>query len=105
MNKDEILERSRREQYDEGMEQAKKNGQHIGVLVFLALEIVIILFNLFTGQSNYVAFVLLWGFLAAESYPLYRFTEQRQYLVQTVAGSIAAVCFLICHVINVLRLP
>lgn len=102
MTKEEILEKSRREQDDEGVREAEVRGQTIGIKAFCAMEIIIILFNLFNGQSNYVPFTLLWSFVAGEAYPKYRFTGKRSYLLSTIAGGIAAVVFCVCHVLEVL---
>lgn len=103
MNKEDILEISRRENEDEGERQAEVRGQTIGIKAFCAVEIVIILFNFFTGQPNYVPFTMFWTFTAAEAYPRYRFTGKRSLLVTTIAGSVAAVVFFICHVLDVLH--
>lgn len=103
MNKEDILEMSRRENEDEGERQAEVWGQTIGIKAFCAVEIVIILFNFFTGQPNYVPFTMFWAFTAAEAYPQYRFTGKWYFLVSTIWGSVAAVVFFICHVLDVLR--
>lgn len=103
MTKEEILEKSRQEQPDEGMRYAEVRGQTIGIKAFYAMDIVIILFNLFNGQSNYIPFTLLWAFTAAEAYPRYRFSGNRSYLFSTITATIAAVGFFLCHVLSVLR--
>ena len=102
MKREDILEMSRREGEDEGERQAESRGQTIGIKAFCLVEIVVILFNLFTGQSNNIPYTLLWAFTAAEAYPRYRFTGKQSLLVTTIAGSVAAIVFFICHVLEVL---
>ena len=46
MTKEEILEKSRQEQPDEGVREAEIRGQTIGIKAFCAMEIILILFNL-----------------------------------------------------------
>ncbi|MBT9777630.1 hypothetical protein GPL15_14090 [Clostridium sp. MCC353] len=103
MNKDEILAKSRAEKRDEGMEQAENKGRRIGISAFCGVFIFIVVFNLFHGQSSYVPQAMFWAFIAAESYPKYRFTNSKTYLVSTVAGTIASAASLASYIIGVLR--
>ena len=103
MNKEEILAKSRLENEDEGLKEAENQGRKIGITAFALMEIVIVCFNWFAGQPNYVPFAMFWAFVAAEAYPKYRFTKKRTYLVSTITGGMAAVLFLACHVISVMR--
>ena len=73
MDKDRILEQVRTENIDEGVEHIKNKGLGIGYKIFLALSIIIIIFNLFTGQKTYSVQSLFWGFIAAENHSLYKF--------------------------------
>ncbi len=53
MNKEEILEKSRKEKSDEGLIAAENQGRKIGIGVFCGVFVFIILFNFFYGQPNY----------------------------------------------------
>ena len=101
MTREEILEKSRMEKSDEGMREAENRGRKIGITAFCLMEIVIILFNFFTGQSNYVPFAIFWAFSGTESYSKYRFTGQRTFLLITILGGVASVLFFVCHVLEV----
>ena len=77
MDKDRILEQVRTENIDEGVEHIKNKGLGIGYMIFLALSITIMIFNLFTGQKTYSVQSLFWGFIAAEKHSLYRFSGDK----------------------------
>ena len=102
MEKEEILAMSRKEKNDEGFTVAEHQGRRLGVAAFSAVLIFIVLFNLFTGQPNYVPLSLCWAFLAAEEYPKYKFTKKPSHLVFVIAGSLACIAFLIAHILSVL---
>ena len=103
MNKEEILAKSRKEKSDEGLIAAENQGRKIGIAVFCAVLIFVIVFNLFTAQSNYAQIALFWAFIAAEAYPKYKFTSKSGYLITVIAGAVASIVFLIGHVLTVLR--
>lgn len=103
MNKEEILAKSRKEKNDEGLIAAENQGRKIGIAVFCAVLIFVLVFNLFTAQSNYAPMALLWAFIAAEAYPKYKFTSKSGYLVTVIAGAVASIAYLVCHVLSVLR--
>lgn len=102
MNKEEILMRSRKEK-DEGMEYIENRGRKIGFTAFCCIFIFIVLFNLFTGQTNYAVFSMFWAFAAAEAFPKYQFTGQKTFLVTTICGSVACIASLLSYVISTLR--
>ncbi|MGI6031175.1 MAG: DUF6442 family protein [Eubacteriales bacterium] len=101
MNRDEILEKSRAERTDEGMVQVQNQGRKLGMTAFAGMEIVIFLFNIVNGQPNDIPLSLLWAFTAAESYPKYRFTGKRNYLVTTIAAAVASVLCFATYVVRV----
>ncbi len=101
MNKEEVLERSRAEETDEGMQQAENRGRRIGEMAFSVVFVFIVVFNLFTGQNNYVPMAMFWAFIAAESYPKYQFTKNKAFLISTIAGSIASAASLVSHVADI----
>lgn len=103
VNKEEILAKSRNEKNDEGLIDATNRGQRKGIVTFCLVFIFIVLFNLFTGQSNYAPMAMFFAFNAAEAYPKYKFTKNKAHLVTTIASSIACIAFLINLVIATLR--
>ncbi len=103
MNKEEILEKSRKEKSDEGLIAAENQGRKIGIGVFCGVFVFIILFNFFYGQPNYAPMGMFWAFLAAEAYPKYKFTQRKGYLLIVVAGAIACIASLGSFIITTLR--
>lgn len=71
-------------------------------LAFCTLFIVIVIFNLITGQINYAPMTLFWGFVAAEAYPKYRFTKNIGYLITVILGTVASLCCLAAYIVSVL---
>lgn len=102
MNREEILAKSRKENNDEGLIEAENRGRKIGIAVFCSVLIFIIIFNLFNAQSNYVPMALFWAYIAAETYPKYKFTSKSGYLITVIAGAVASIAYLLCHVLMVL---
>jgi hypothetical protein len=104
MLKEEVLERSRNEKADEGMENAENQGRKIGFWAFGIIFTVLLLFNLFMEKTDtfYAILALFWVFSASEAYAKYRFTKKRVYLVTTIASGIASLAYLANHVLNVL---
>lgn len=103
MNKEEILSKSRAEENDEGLRNAENTGRKIGITAFVIVEILIVIFNWFTDQPNYVPLSILWAFTAAEAYPRYEFTGKKSLLATTIIGGLAAILFLAVYIISVLR--
>ena len=99
MDKDRILEQVRTENIDEGVEHIKNKGLGIGYMIFLALSIIIMIFNLFTGQKTYSVQSLFWGFIAAENHSLYRFSGDKSNKFGAICAGIACVVFLIGHIL------
>lgn len=103
MNREEILEKSRKEKIDEGMISAENRGRKIGFCVFCAIFVFIMVFNLLNGQPSFGPKSMFWAFVAAEAYPKYCFTKNKTFLVTTIAGSIASAASLTSFVISVIR--
>jgi hypothetical protein len=103
MNKEEVLQASRAQKEDEGQVYAEQYGRKIGYAAFSVLFAGIVVFNLFTGQSNSVPFTLFWAFFGAEAFGKYRVTKKKSYLFTTVCAAVAAVCFLAAYVIKTLQ--
>lgn len=105
MNKEEILEKSRHSQKDEGIEYAENQGRKIGFIAFSLLFAFITIFNLFFGENStsYAISSLFWAFIAAEGYGKYRFLKRKVYLVTVIAGSITSAVSVVNYVLTTLR--
>lgn len=104
MDKDDILKKSREQKEDEGVDFANNKGRRFGVIGFCSVFIIIMFFNLFTGQNNYVPFSMFWAYSAAEAYGRYRATRHNIYITTTVLAAVASLGFLVCHIINTVRI-
>ncbi len=105
MDKNEILEKSRNENKDEGMIEAENKGMRIGFIFFCILFVFMAVFNLFFGET--VTFnamsALFWAFFAALTYGRYRFTKSKVYLFTVIAGAFASLMNVINFVVEVLK--
>lgn len=102
MNREEILEKSRKEKQDEGMLNAENRGRKLGMVAFCIVFIAIMLINFCTGHSNHAPLTMFWAFLAAEAYPKYKFTGRKSYLVITVAGGLASLFALLNYLVEIM---
>ena len=60
MDKEDILKRSRREK-DEGLTYAQDRGRQYGVVGFLVLVLVIMIYNMVRGLDNSLPLTLFWA--------------------------------------------
>ncbi|MCI2057650.1 MAG: DUF6442 family protein [Oscillibacter sp.] len=104
MDKDEILKKSREAREDEGTVYAENRGRRYGVMGFCTVFIVILIFNLVTRQNNFVPYSMFFAYLAAEALGRYQITRQKALLTATVLGTFSSVCFLACHILDVLHI-
>jgi len=106
MNKEEILNKSRQEKFDEGMLHSEEKGRKIGIKVFCGVFIFIVLFNMFFSHGNNTTFYavssMFWAFAAGEAFPKYQFTHNKAFMVTTVVGGIASAAYLASFVLSVL---
>lgn len=103
MDRDEVLKRSRAEKEDEGNTFLENKGRRWGVIGFCAMTIVLLGFNLATGQNSYSILALFWSYISLEAWGKYRISRRRAFLTTTVLSAVASLCFLACHVLGVLR--
>ena len=103
MDRDEILKRSRAEKEDEGNTFLENRGRRFGVVGFCAMVIVLLVFNLITGQSSYSILALFWCYISLEAWGKYRLSRQRTFLTTGILTAVTSLCFLICYVLEVLR--
>lgn len=103
MNKEDVLKKSREEKEDEGTVYAENKGRRYGAIAFCSFFIVILLFNLSTGQSIHMPMSMFWIYVSAEACGKYSASKSKALLTTTVAGAIAAIGFLVCYILEVLR--
>ena len=105
MKKDEILQKNRESNNDEGMEYAENKGRKIGFIAFAILFIFIAIFNLLLGDPRtfYAISPLFWIFIAGEAYGKFCFTKKGVYLITTIAGGISSILFTVKFILITLR--
>lgn len=103
MEKNEILEKSRAEGVDEGMSRAVEQGRRFGEAAFLCMTIVLILLKVFFGERGSDVQALFWAFVAAESWPKYRFTGQKSLLFTTILGGFCSLANLATYVLQLVK--
>ena len=91
MTREEILDKSRKENNDEGLTAAEHKGRFLGIQVLCIVFIFVVICNLISGQNSYGPMAMFWAYVAAEAFPKYRFTKKKTFLVATVACATATV--------------
>ena len=107
MNRDEVLERSRKEKKDEGMVSAQNTGRKIGYLASTMMYFFLIFFNMYIKESvtTIALHALFWVFFSSEAYAKYRFTKKRRYLVLSIVWGISSLIFLLLYTISLINDP
>ena len=100
MEKQDILEKSRREKRDEGVTYAENKGRRYGEISFCLLIIAVLVYDFAKGLDSYLPLALFWGYLAAEGLGKYQARRERKYLWVVVCGAVASLCFLLCYVLR-----
>ncbi len=100
MNKDEILERSRKQKEDEGIAFIENKGMSYGVIgmsvMFFSLAIIFI----FVGGDNLsVPFAMMTAYQGAENIGKYSAGREKKDLVWGIILSITAVVFLMSYLL------
>lgn len=103
MDREEILRRSRAEKEDEGSTFLENKGRRFGVAGFCVIFIVLLVFNGITGQSSYSIHALFWSYISLEAWGKYRVSRRRAFAATAVLAAVSSLCFLCCHVLEVLR--
>ena len=98
MDKERILEQVRNENNEEEKLYVRNKGLDIGYKIFLALSIVIIIFNLFTSQKSFSVQSLFWGFIAAENYSQFKFFGEKTNKLTAIFAGFTCIVFLINHI-------
>ena len=107
MDKEEILEKSRKASEDEGTENALNKGLSWGVIVMaVAFALITVLCMIFSRNNlapSYAASTMFWGFLSAHYIPQYKFTKKITMLIGIIGFGIAGICSLLSLIITVVR--
>ena len=103
MDREEILRRSRAEKEDEGDTFLANKGRRWGMVGFGARASVLLVFNLATGQNSYSVLAMFWSYIALEAWAKYRVSRRHTFLTVAVLAAFSSLCFLACHVLEVLR--
>ena len=93
MDKEEILEKSRKENQtrDEGLLHAQEKGRRWGVYGFLLLFILIQSYNLVLGLHSELPSIFFMGYVACESLGQYGFQGKKIFLVAGLMAALACV--------------
>lgn len=101
MERDEILNRNKAAQpIDEGAEFIENKAKLYGQKAFLAFSILLILYNLFKGISNYDLMALVWINLAVSNLYLYKRDKEKVKLITVICSFIAAIAFAASHILH-----
>ncbi len=103
MDREEILRRSRAEKEDEGNTFLENKGRRWGMVGFCAMTIVLLVFNLAAGQNSCSVLAMFWSYIALEAWAKYRVSRRHTFLTVAVLTAFSSLCFLACHVLEVLR--
>ena len=89
MDKEDILKRSRREK-DEGLTYAQDRGRQYGVVGFLVLFLVIMIYNMVRGLDNSLPLTLFWAYLSCEAAGSYFARKEKSVLATAVLAGLAS---------------
>lgn len=100
MNKAEVLAKSREENKDEGLENAKYKGHKIGMIVVSFMFVVLVIYNLVKELNNYAIFALYWTYFGFENYGIYKFTKHKVTLASAILGLFTGIVFFITYIVS-----
>ena len=100
MNRDEVLERSRKEKKDEGMVAAENTGRKMGFFAFMIVYLFLICINWYNKEiKTFIALQILFSVFATfEGYGKYRFTKNKWFLISTIMAGISFLIFLLLYI-------
>ena len=107
LSKEAILEKSRQQKQDEGIEHARTRGFQLGdKIASFGVAIPLIIFSLITNQhvTIFALAAYIFAFLFGETLTLYRFSQNKKYLGCAIASAICSVVSIIKFVTTVLNL-
>lgn len=100
MDKNNFLEKVKKDAVDEGLQHSKLKGLQLGYKIFLGLSIFLIIFNLIMGEDTFSIQSMFWAFIAADGYSNYKFSHVKSYKIQTIFSGIASGIFLLNHILH-----
>lgn len=99
MNKEDILDRSRKERKDEGMEQAISTSRNHGFIIMSILLCVVGILDLLYAKdirAFEAVSAIFWGFWSLEHFSKYRFNKKGIELLNAVVACLGSIlCFLL----------
>ncbi len=104
IDKEKILERSRKEQKDEGELYLANKGRILFLKVFALLVMVFLLLSFFKRQSytTHVIMSIFWSVYSIDHYYRYRFNHKKIHLISFIGSLLAGIIFGILAVLNLL---
>ena len=104
MDRDEILEKSRKENllHDEGVAEAQNKGRQWGVVGFLFLCVLLMLYHLVHGIDNSLPQVFFFGYLSCEAFGQYGARRDKILLAAGSFGVLVTLGLLISYVMGTL---
>ncbi len=100
MDKNEILEKSRKENliHDEGVMRAQERGRRWGECGFLGLYILIQTYNLVLGLDSELPMIFFMGYISCESLGQYGFQRKKIFLFSGIIAALACLLQLAVYV-------
>ena len=102
MDKNEILEKSRKENllHDEGVLNARDKGRQWGVVGFLALCVLVMAYHLIRGLDNSLPMTFFLGYLSCEAFGQYRIRKEKIFLFSGIIGTVGALASLASYILE-----
>ena len=102
MDKNEILEKSRKENqlHDEGVLNARNKGREWGVVGFLALCALVMLYNLIRGVDSSLPMVFFLGYLSCEALGQYGARREKIFLYSGLIGLVGTLASVASYVLE-----
>ena len=98
MEKQDILEKSRREKTDEGVLHAQEKGRKWGVVGFLSLLIAVQIYQLVLGLDTNLPQAFFMGYISCEALGEYGFRRKKSYLGLGIVAALACVLNLAVYI-------
>lgn len=93
MERDRILEKSRKEKRDEGKEFTFDKGRKCGVAGMLIIWLFLAVFNLYTNHkaTNYALTSVFTGYLSCESFGIYYTSKRKYYFIMAFVSAVLCI--------------
>ncbi len=100
MNKEEILEKSRKEKRDEGKEYTFDRSRKIGIIGMVIVFCILAVFNQYNNrkETNEALLALFFGYLCFEGFGIYHINRRRIDLFKIILGAVLCVYFFIAYI-------